>query len=246
VTSYVNAPASPPGGCGVRRGAGIWKVHLASWNIGSLTGKFIELVKFLRRRRISIACVQKTKWVGAKARVVDGYKLWCSGSNRVKNGVGILVDNELVDSVVEVSRKSDRIMAIRVVLGLVILNVDSVYTPQMGLYDEVKKRFWEDLDIFVQDVPQGEKLNIGGDFNGHSGRESEGYESAHGGFGFAVKTSGGVAVLDFAIAYDLLVVNFLFKKKEDHLVTFKSGSFMTQIDYFLTRTDSRSCVGFVR
>jgi len=77
--------------------------------------------------------------VGAKARVVDGYKLWYSGSNSAKNGVGILVDKELVDSVVEVSHKSDRIMAIKVVVGLVTLNVVSIYAPQIGLSDEVKK-----------------------------------------------------------------------------------------------------------
>ena len=46
-------------------------------------------------------------------------------------------------------------------------------------------------------------------------------------------------MLDFAVAYELLVVNSFFKKKEDHLVTFKSGSLKTQIDYFLTRADSR-------
>jgi len=46
-------------------------------------------------------------------------------------------------------------------------------------------------------------------------------------------------VLDFVVAYELLVVNPLFKKKEDHLVTFKSGPIKTQIDYFLMRADSR-------
>ena len=130
-------------------------------------------------------------------------------------------------------------MAIKVVVGSVVLNVVSVYAPQIGLSDEVKKRFWEDLDLFVQDVPRSEKIFIGGDFNGHFGGNSGGYEAVHGGFGFGERNSGGVAVLDFAIAYDLLVVNSLFKKKEDHLVTFKSGSFKTQIDYFLTRADSR-------
>ena len=99
--------------------------------------------------------------MGAKARVVNGYKLWYSGSNRAKNGVGILVDNELVDSIVEVSRKSDRLMAIKVVVGSVILNVVSVYEPQIGLSNEVKKHLWEDLDLFVQDVPRKEKIFIG-------------------------------------------------------------------------------------
>ena len=49
-------------------------------------------------------------------------------------------------------------------------------------------------------------------------------------------------MLDFAVAFDLLVVNSFFTKKEDHLVTFKSSPCRTQIDYFLTRTSSqRSC-----
>jgi len=40
-------------------------------------------------------------------RVVDGFKLWYSGSNSARNGVGILVDKEWVDCVVEVRRNSD-------------------------------------------------------------------------------------------------------------------------------------------
>ena len=75
VASYVVVSACPPGSFGVGRDVGPWKVRLASWNIGSLTGKSIELVKSLRRRKISIAWVQETKWVGAKGREIDGYKL---------------------------------------------------------------------------------------------------------------------------------------------------------------------------
>ena len=86
MASNVVVSASPPGGCGVGRGVGFRKVRLASWNIGSLTGKSIELVKSLRRRKISIACVQETKWVGAKAREIDGFKLWYSGLTKAKNG----------------------------------------------------------------------------------------------------------------------------------------------------------------
>jgi len=44
------------------------------------------------------------------------------------------------------------------------------------------------------------------------------------------------------VAFDLVAANSFFKKKEDHLVTFKSSSCKTQIDYFLTRKENRrSC-----
>jgi len=73
----------------------------------------------------------------------------------------------------------------------------------------------------------------GGDFNGHIGAEANGYDRTHGGFGFRERNSGGVALLDFIVAFDLTILNSIFKKKENHLVTFRSGSSKTQIDYFL-------------
>ncbi|KAG5593704.1 hypothetical protein H5410_034936 [Solanum commersonii] len=46
-----------------KRVTGSYKLRVGSWNIGSLTGKSVELVKILKKRRINIACVQETKWV---------------------------------------------------------------------------------------------------------------------------------------------------------------------------------------
>ncbi|KAL3355926.1 hypothetical protein AABB24_016872, partial [Solanum stoloniferum] len=112
---------------------GSHNVRVGSWNIGSLTGKSIELVKILKKRKINIACVQETRWVGAKAREVDGFKLWYSGGSRDRNGVGILVDGDLREQVVEVRRISDRLMTIKLVIGGCTLSVISAYAPQVGL-----------------------------------------------------------------------------------------------------------------
>ena len=76
----------------------------------------------------------------------------------------------------------------------------------------------------VQGILQNEGLFIGGDFNGHIGSRGEGYETVHGGLGYGVRNSAGVSILDFAVAYDLSIVNSYFWKREEHLVTFKSGS----------------------
>jgi len=91
----------------------------------------------------------------------------------------------------------------------------------------------------VQSIPQTEGLLIGGDFNGHIGSRREGYETVHGGFGYGVKNSGGMSILDSMVAYKLSIVNSYFRKREEHLITFKSGSARTQIDYFLMRAISR-------
>lgn len=104
------------GGRKGKRAKDDYRLRIGSWNIGSLLEKSLELVEILRKRKINIACLQETKWVGSKARVVDGYKLWYSGSVRNKNGVGILVDNELRNQVAEVKRVNDRMMSIKLVI----------------------------------------------------------------------------------------------------------------------------------
>jgi len=60
-----------------------------------------------------------------------------------------------------------------------------------------------------------------------------------GGFGYGERNSDGVLIFDFAVAYELSIVNSYFRKKEEHLVTFKSGNTRTQIHYFLVRENSR-------
>ena len=121
--------------------------------------------------------------MGAKAKEIDGFKFWYSGFKRATHGVGVLIKKELVEQVIEVRRKSDRIMSIKLVVSSNIFNVVSVYAPQIGLDEEIKKLFWEDLDEVIQSIPETEKLFIGGDFNGYIGRRGDGYETIHGGFG---------------------------------------------------------------
>ena len=76
---------------------------------------------------------------------------------------------------------------------------------------------------------------MGRDFNGYIGTKADGYDRTHVGFGNGVINSREVSILDFVTAYDLVIVNSLFKKKEDHLVTFRSGATKTQTDYFLIK-----------
>ncbi|XP_055814245.1 uncharacterized protein LOC129883650 [Solanum dulcamara] len=131
-------------------------------------------------------------------------------------------------------------MTIKLVVGGLTLNIISAYAPQVGLDVETKRRFWEDLDEVVVSIPPTEKLFIRGDFNGHIGSVSTGYDEVHGGFGFGCRNSGGASLLDFAKAFGLRVANSSFPKKEEHLVTFRSSRTAMQIDFRLLRKDDKS------
>nr|XP_016509857.1 PREDICTED: craniofacial development protein 2-like [Nicotiana tabacum] len=169
---------------------------------------------------VNIACVQETRWVGSRARYADGYKLWYSGVRKGKNGVGILVDEELRESVVEVRRVNDRLMTIKLVVGECTLNIVSIYALHAGRDEEVKRRFWEGLDKIVLQVPPIERLFIRGGFNGHIGSTACGYGEVHGGLGFGERNGGGTSLLDFAKAFGLVIANSSFPKRGEHLVRF--------------------------
>ena len=57
----------------------------------------------------------------------------------------------------------------------------------------------------------------------------------HGGYGFGDRNKASVSILDFAVAYDLILANTYFKKRDEHLITFKNRSNKSQIDFFLIR-----------
>nr|XP_009774002.1 PREDICTED: uncharacterized protein LOC104224116 [Nicotiana sylvestris] len=87
----------------------------------------------------------------------------------------------------------------------------------------------------VCSMPQTEKLFIGGDFNGHIGAKTRGYNDVHGGLGFGDRNEEGNSLLYFARAFDLVIANSSFLKREEHLVTFQNSMGKTQIDYLLCR-----------
>ncbi|XP_009762692.2 uncharacterized protein [Nicotiana sylvestris] len=87
-------------------------------------------------------------------------------------------------------------MIIKLVAREYTLNIVSAYALHVGLDEEVKRRFLEELDKIVRQVPPAEKLFIGGDFNGHIGSTAGGYGEVHGGFG--ERNGGRTLLLDFA------------------------------------------------
>ena len=85
----------------------ITPLMLASLNMDTLTGKGVELVDLMKRRKIRILCLQETRWKGAKAREMGcGYKLYYNGRDGHRNGVGIMLEPELMETVIEVNQVS--------------------------------------------------------------------------------------------------------------------------------------------
>ncbi|XP_075087656.1 uncharacterized protein LOC142169658 [Nicotiana tabacum] len=128
-------------------------------------------------------------------------------------------------------------MSIKLVVEECTLNVVSAYAPQSGWEEEVKRRFWEGLDEIMHSILPAKKLFIGRDFNGHIGSTAGGYGEVHGGFGFGDRNARGTSLLDFAKAFELVIANSSFPKREEHWLLFRVAK--SQIDYLLLRRCDR-------
>jgi hypothetical protein len=102
---------------------------------------------------------------------------------------------------------------VKLLVGDLVFNVISAYgayAPQIGLNESVKR---EELDALVSSVPISEKLFIEGDLNGHVGSTRVGFDGVHRDFGYESRNQEGDGILNFALAYDLIVANTLFRKR---------------------------------
>ena len=59
----------------------------------------------------------------------------------------------------------------------------------------------------------------------------------HGGWGVGERNKGGERVIDFAVAFDLALINTFFEKKMNRLITYSSGGRESQIDLLLCKRD---------
>ncbi|XP_071740380.1 uncharacterized protein [Rutidosis leptorrhynchoides] len=189
------------------------RIRAGSWNVDTLTGKRYELVETLHKRKVDILCVQETRWKGRGAVKIMDYKLWFSGSRVARNGVGIFIGPPYNENVVDVSRRCDRIMSVRLVIQEVTYTIISAYAPHAGL-GAAEKTLLGIVRRGCEDVPFGPSITYWGGSKWSYRNECRGVPGCPWGLW----------------------------KTNAQLATFHSGGNSTQIDYLLLRKgDLRTC-----
>jgi exonuclease III len=86
-------------------------------NIGTLAGKGREMVDMLERQKLNILCLQETRWKGNKSKdLAGGHKLLYSGQAG-RNRVVIVLAKEIRETLVQVTKKGERIMSVKLGMG---------------------------------------------------------------------------------------------------------------------------------
>ena len=140
-----------------------------------MTGRGRELTDLMEQKNVDMLCLQKTKWKESKARNIGGgCKLFYNGADGRKNGIGIVVREELAKSVLEVKRMSDRLMTMKLEVKGSILNIVSAYAAQINNSMEEKNDFWQNLYGLIEIVTKQERIVLRADLNGYVGEENIG------------------------------------------------------------------------
>ena len=174
-------------GQGVQRISGLKSechgIKFGTLNVGTLCGRKTEVCEELRKRKIDVCSIQEVRWKGQVTRFVgtvgQRYKLGWSGNDAGFGGVGILVKKEIFGNIVEVRRKSDRVITIVLTLGREVMHVICAYGPQSGRPDAKKVRFYDEMGS-EWDLESSSEITVSlGDFNGHVGKYAQSFEGVH-------------------------------------------------------------------
>ena len=121
---------------------------------------------------IEIAALSETRFaeIGEIKEVGAGYTFFWSGrknEERREAGVGFAIKSDLVGKFTELPNGiNDRLMTLRLPLsGNKLATIVSAYAPTMTNPDEVKDKFYDDLDNIISATPRTDKLILLGDFN---------------------------------------------------------------------------------
>src|SRR5437867_4071364 len=236
--------------CERRGGAGLFTSlvgdcnKIATWNVRSLyvSGKLANVLSEMKRMGIDIMGVAETCWDGEgsfpaelpESEGGDKYKVFFSGGKKRRRGVGVIVREEVVKSVMMCEPISERIMIMRLKVAPINVLLVQIYAPNEDEDEEEKDRFYERLDKVIKEYRKGrECVIVMGDFNGKVGENRE--EDTIGPFGVGVRNDNGETVVNFCKRHNLFAANTWFQQRKSAQHTWISPDKVTknQIDFVL-------------
>ena len=211
-------------------------MRVAILNVSTLTGKGMEVAEMMVRRTLDVLSLQKIRWTGQRARDLGfDCKLYYTGGEEKRNGVGNVLHGDIKKTLVEVIRVNNRLMAVRVQLRNVMLFVVAAYAPQSEREDEVKQQFRDELQTLTDKASDGELLVVLGDMNAHIGSDREGLEECIGRYGRDNRNAEGQNLLEMCSPNGWMIASTWFEKRDNQLYTYYSGRSKMQIDMIIVR-----------
>ena len=178
-----------------------------------------EIGKMFRKRKLGVLALSETKMRGKGEVVFGGVEGRKSGveDGRAREGVAILLSEEVKGCVTEWGEVSARLMWVRLKFGQERWAVVSAYGPGSERDDNERDQFWNELRDCVSSFGDNVNVVVLGDLNARVGNTVIGGVTAR--FGVPGVNGSGERLIDMCIDQELVVGNTYFKKKKKNKFT---------------------------
>ena len=124
----------------------------------------------MARVNIDILGISELKWMGMGEFISDDhYIYYCGQESLRRNGVAIMVNRRVQNTVLGCSLKNDRMISVRFQGKPFNITVIHVYAPTSNAEEAEVEQFCEDLQDLLELPPQKDVLFIIGDWNAKVG-----------------------------------------------------------------------------
>ena len=205
----------------------------------------------LGRYGIEIAALSDTRFaeIGEIKGVGAGSTfLWSrrKSEERREAGVGFAIKSDLVRKLTGLPNGiNDRLMTLRLPLsGNKHATIGSVNAPTMTNPDEVKNKFYDDLDNIISATPRTDKLILLGGINARVGTDHQTWAGVICSEGVGKCNSNGLLLLRKCAEHDLLITNTVFKLPNRNKTSWMHprSKHWHLIDYVIVRKTDRQDV----
>ena len=227
------------------------KLCIATWNVTTLLkpGKLQELTEQISETKLDIVAVQETRWSGNGFIKKNNFLFYYGGpkTRTGQAGTGFLIRHSILRNVINFETHNERISKMRLKGKYNNITLVNAYAPTEDKTDEIKEKFYEDLQYVINSIPQSDTIIILGDFNAKLGKEIV-YSSVTGQFTLHEETSGnGELLCQFAIGNNLTIMSTQFQHKQIHKGTWVSpDNTINQIDHVIVSSNKKEIVQDVR
>ena len=173
------------------------------------------------RRKLDVLAVNETKMKGRGEREFGSVQGRVSGvtNGRGREGVGLLLSEEMKKNVKEWCEVSSRLMWVRVQLGIEKWVFVSAYGPGSEKSEEEREMFWERLNECLSMFRENVRVVVLGDLNARVGDEP--VVDVIGRYGVPGRNESGEKLIGLCLEREMMIGNTWFMKKDINKYTWE-------------------------
>ena len=199
-------------------------------------GKLNIVQKEMKRLDVDVLGISEMKWTGSEHfRSANNTVMYSGHNTNRKNGVGMIIKNQVSKSLIGYKEVNDRIIYIRVKAHLVNITCVQVYAPTTSADTADIEDFYRNLHLALNEMPRKYVLILMGDWNSKIGKREK--PGTVGRYGLGSRNEARERLLEFCEENALFITNTYFEQPERRLYARISpdAQYKNQIEYILGR-----------